>query len=84
MLLYKCIVKGCVIINSFTESSVVGMCGRLHYFYYTGYIRIKNVELETSATEDEKKKIENLLKLGVVIEQAQTSTIPSNDLYSGQ
>ena len=51
---------------------------------YTGYVRIKNVELETSATEDEKKKIENLLKLGVVIEQAQTSTIPSNDLYPGQ
>lgn len=58
------------------ESGVIGN--------YTGYVRIKNVELETSATEDEKKKIENLLKLGVVIEQAQTPTIPSNDLYPGQ
>ena len=58
------------------ESGVIGN--------YTGYVRIKNVELETSATEDEKKKIENLLKLGVVIEQPQTSTIPSNDLYPGQ
>ena len=58
------------------ESGVIGN--------YTGYVRINNVELETSATEDEKKKIENLLKLGVVIEQAQTSTTPSNDLYPGQ
>ena len=58
------------------ESGVIGN--------YTGYVRIKNVELETSATEDEKKKIENLLKVGVVIEQAQTSTTPSNDLYPGQ
>lgn len=37
---------------------------------YTGYVRINNVELETSATDDEKKKIENLLKVGVIIEQA--------------
>ena len=58
------------------ESGVIGN--------YTGYVRIKNVELETCATEDEKKKIENLLKVGVVIEQAQTSTIPSNDLYPGK
>ena len=58
------------------ESGVIGN--------YTGYVRIKNVELETSATEDEKKKIENLLKVGVVIEQAQTPTTPSNDLYPGQ
>ena len=50
------------------ESGVIGN--------YTGYVRIKNVELETSATEDEKKKIENLLKVGVVIEQAQTPTTP--------
>ena len=58
------------------ESGVIGD--------YTGYVRINNVELETSATEDEKKKIENLLKAGVIIEQAQTPTTPSNDLYPGQ
>lgn len=58
------------------ESGVIGD--------YTGYVRINNVELETSATEDEKKKIENLLKVGVVIEQTQTPTTPSNNLYSGQ
>lgn len=58
------------------ESGVIGD--------YTGYVRINNVELETSATEDEKKKIENLLKVGVIIEQAQTPTTPSNDLYPGQ
>lgn len=44
------------------ESGVIGD--------YTGYVRINNVELETSATDDEKKKIENLLKVGVIIEQA--------------
>ena len=54
------------------ESGVIGD--------YTGYVRINNVELETSATDDEKKKIENLLKVGVIIEQAQ----PSNDLHPGQ
>lgn len=58
------------------ESGVIGD--------YTGYVRINNVELETSATDDEKKKIENLLKVGVIIEQAQTPTTPSNDLYPGQ
>ena len=58
------------------ESGVIGD--------YTGYVRINNVELETSATEDEKKKIENLLKVGVVIEQAQTPITPSTDLYPGQ
>ena len=45
------------------ESGVIGD--------YRGYVRINNVELETSATDDEKKKIENLLKVGVIIEQAQ-------------
>ena len=44
------------------ESGVIGD--------YRGYVRINNVELETSATDDEKKKIENLLKVGVIIEQA--------------
>ena len=58
------------------ESGVIGD--------YTGYVRINNVELETSATDDEKKKIENLLKVGVIIEQAQTPTTPSTDLYPGQ
>lgn len=58
------------------ESGVIGD--------YTGYVRINNVELETSATDDEKKKIENLLKVGVIIEQAQTPTTPSNDLHPGQ
>lgn len=48
---------------------------------YTGYVRINNVELETSATEDEKRKIENLLKVGVVIEQVPTPINPSNTLY---
>ena len=43
---------------------------------YTGYVRIKNVELETNATEDEKKKIEALLKVGIVIEQPKTPTTP--------
>ena len=55
------------------ESGVIGD--------YTGYVRINNVELETSATEDEKRKIENLLKVGVVIEQVPTPINPSNGLY---
>ena len=55
------------------ESGVIGD--------YTGYVRVNNVELETSATEDEKRKIENLLKVGVVIEQVPTPINPSNGLY---
>lgn len=55
------------------ESGVIGD--------YTGYVRINNVELETSATEDEKRKIENLLKVGVVIEEVPTPINPSNGLY---